>query len=118
LLPPTGASAIVGAVVFGISYLSRPAPDRPTLDLRSAIWIVPWLVGLAVISCLGPFASPSTLVFGLHHIPFGWDILVVAVFSLAVYYLAMSLRLPSSRVAAEVSAATAEAVPDAVPDAA
>jgi hypothetical protein len=59
----------------------------PTLDLRSAAWLPPYLAGLAVISWLGQYDGRGT-------IPFWWDVGVVAVFSVAIYVLAVALRLP------------------------
>jgi len=80
-------AAAVGAVVFGASYLSRPSEDRPPLDWRPAAWIPPWIAGLALISYFGSFEG------GTKALPFGVDLVVVAVFSLVVYAFALSVRL-------------------------
>jgi hypothetical protein len=53
----------------------------PRLDFRAAQWLPGYLVGLGLISWLGGFGGRGT-------IPLWWDILVVAVFSLVVYYWA------------------------------
>jgi hypothetical protein len=47
---------------------------------------------MAIISYLGTFGGGSGI------LPFGWDILVVALFSLGIYALAMRVRLPTERV--------------------
>ena len=74
------------------------------------------MVGLWVISYLGSFgpadAMPFIGVTGARNIlPFGWDILVMALFSLGIYVLAMGLRLPGERVREYVGDLTAEAEP-------
>ncbi len=52
---------------------------------RSAWWVVPYLLGLLVLDYIGP----HHLVGGLNLIPFPYDTLVVAAFSLAIFYLAV-----------------------------
>ena len=42
-------------------------------------------------------------------LPFGWDILVVAAFSLAIYYYAISVRLTPEEVRGHVADAREEA---------
>jgi hypothetical protein len=53
--------------------------------------------------------SPLGLMFVSGIIPFGWDVLVVAVFSIAVYALAMSVRLTPEEVRRHVVDAREEA---------
>jgi amino acid transporter len=86
-----------GYLIFGISYaLGRPM-ERPPLDRRSLIWILPWLTGLTVISYLGQYG-------GRKLIPEWVDLGVVAMFSLLICMLAVRLRLPTQRVIATISA--------------
>ena len=86
-----------GYVIFGISYaLGRPF-ERPPLDSRSLVWILPWFTGLAVISYFGQYG-------GTKLIPEWADLGVVAAFSLVICYVAVWLSLPSDRVAAAVAA--------------
>jgi amino acid transporter len=86
-----------GYVIFGISYaLGRPF-ERPPLDSRSLVWILPWFTGLAVISYFGQYG-------GTKLIPEWVDLGVVAAFSLVICYVAVWLSLPSVRVAAAVAA--------------
>jgi hypothetical protein len=46
---------------------------------------------------------------GIGVLPFGWDILIVAVFSLAIYYYAISVRLTPDEVRRHVADARGEA---------
>jgi amino acid transporter len=86
-----------GYVIFGISYAVGRPIERPPLDPRSLIWILPWFTGLAVISYFGQYG-------GTKAIPEWIDLGVVAAFSLVICYLAVALSLPSHRVAAAVAA--------------
>ncbi len=82
-----------GYALFGISYaLGRPI-DRPRLDSRALIWILPWFAGLTVISYFGQYG-------GTKFIPEWTDLGVVAVFSLIICALAVHLGLPAERVTA------------------
>jgi amino acid transporter len=93
---------VAGYVVFGISYaLGRPM-ERPPLDMRSLAWILPWLVGLTVISYFGQYD-------GTKLIPEWVDLGLVAVFSLVICYVAVQFGLSSDRVAAAVAADAHEA---------
>jgi hypothetical protein len=82
-------------------------PQRPPLDWKSAIWLPVWLIGLGIISWQGQYSGgggthplPPTNTF---RIPFWWDILIVAAFSLAIYFWAMRARLPREEMLALVS---------------
>jgi amino acid transporter len=83
----------LGAVVFVANLLVSKPANRPDLRTwRSSIWIVPWLAGMAVIDKLGQFKGGSAT------IPFWYDIAVVAVFSLAIFYFAVAIALPPNEV--------------------
>lgn len=74
----------VGVLFFGVALLRRQIAIQPS-GLRSGIWIIPYFSGLIVISYLGSFG-------GKNIIPFGWDFLVIALFSLSIFYLAVKNR--------------------------
>ena len=76
----------IGLAVF---LLYRAFGDRsrmPDLDLRPALWLPPYLAGIAVISWLGDYGGRSV-------IPDWWDLVVVAAFSLAIFGLTVVVRL-------------------------
>lgn len=79
-----GFAIILGYVLLG-GYAwyatSKAMPDAPRMDFRAAQWLPPYLVGLGLISWQGGFG-------GQGHIALWWDVLVVAVFSLGIYYWA------------------------------
>jgi amino acid transporter len=104
----------IGFALLGISAATTPPAERPTIEWRAGWWLGPYLLGLGVISYLSSFdtGTPSS-VLGLHgpvnDLHFGWDVLAMAVFSVAVYALAVRLRLPRAAVEERVGDLTAEA---------
>ena len=91
-----GICIVAGFVIFGLSYLFGRPVERPPLDPKSLIWMAPWLAGLGVISWLGQYGS------GLAKIPDWYDLGAVAAWSLIVFYVAVAMSLPASRVAASL----------------
>jgi amino acid transporter len=90
-----GVVLVIGYVLIGISMAFDK--QRPPLDWKSAVWLPVWLIGMGIISWQGQYGDGST-----HNIPFWWDMLIVAVFGLAIYYWAMVTRLPREEMLALV----------------
>jgi amino acid transporter len=82
----------IGLVLLAISQLSRKREDRVHLDWGSSLWMWPWLLGLMLLSYLSSFTG------GQNDLHFGVDMVVTAAFSVAIYYFAMSRRLPEETV--------------------
>jgi amino acid transporter len=80
-----GIALAVGFILFTIAYV-RGGVDKSRLGLKAAVWIIPYLGGLTLISYLGSFG-------GKNIIPFGWDFLVIGIFSVVIFYLAVIARL-------------------------
>ncbi|MEV0641447.1 APC family permease [Streptomyces sp. NPDC050619] len=79
-----GIAIVLGYLLLGgyAWYATRKGlPDAPRLDWKAAQWLPVYLVGLGLISWQGGFG-------GQGNIPLWWDILVIAVFSLVIYYWA------------------------------
>ncbi|HEY8675050.1 MAG TPA: APC family permease [Candidatus Dormibacteraeota bacterium] len=89
---------ILGLVAFAISMVLRKPDKRPVVDWKASIWVLPWLVGMAVISYLGQFTG------GTGTIPFYVDLVVVTIFSLIIYYMAVALSMPADKVQAAIAA--------------
>jgi amino acid transporter len=99
-----------GFAVLWASMTFGNNPNKPKLDWHSAMWLWPYLIGMAIISYFGQFNEPYALPFKTinnYHIPFYWDLGVIAVFSLIIFYWAVSLRLPTDRVNEYVKVVTA-----------
>ena len=75
---------LIGFVLFTVACLRGKLKDCE-LGLKAAYWLVPYLLGLTCISYLGSFGGKNV-------IPFGWDFLVIALFSGVMLYLAVINR--------------------------
>ncbi len=83
---------LIGYVLIGISMAFDP--QRPPLDWRSAQWLPVYLIGMGIISWQGQYSGGAVAApLNTGHIPFWWDMVVVAAFSLVIYYWAMATRL-------------------------
>jgi amino acid transporter len=82
-----GIAISIGFIYLFTRYIMHKV-DRPRFNFKAVIWVAPYLGGLVLISYLGSFGGKGI-------IPFGWDFLVVGVFSLAILWLALATRLPS-----------------------
>ncbi|WP_022728815.1 APC family permease [Fodinicurvata sediminis] len=74
----------LGGVLFTIV---QTRSGQWNVDARSALWLVPYLVGLTLLSWLGGFGG------GLDVIPFGWDILLGSLLAMGTILWAVRLRL-------------------------
>jgi amino acid transporter len=115
-------------VFFLVLYLiaRRLDPDQEPLDFRAGAWAIPWVAGLTVLSILGDSyvggisSGPGNTGSGGgyatflgarlgFHIRFGWDLLIIAVFALAVFYFAVNSRLGPEQTQAHALEAAADA---------
>lgn len=78
----------IGFAFFMLAYC-RGKLKTTYVGFKSAFWIVPYLGGLITISYFGSFG-------GKNIIPFGWDFLVIAIFSVVIMYLAVLTRATNS----------------------
>ena len=81
----------MGLILFGIGA-SRAGSDTMSM-LRSAVWIGPWILGMVIIGVAGRYGA------GSHSwLPEWIDLLVVIVFALVIFYWAVNLTMPNSKV--------------------
>lgn len=102
------AAMLVGYLLMVVSSVFKLNDKAVKMDWRAIKWIAPYFVGMGVISYFGGFGAggiiggigglSTVLVGGNGDLPLYWDLLVVAVFSIVVYVLAISNRLPESAV--------------------
>jgi len=122
-LQKLGYAIIIGYVLIGANFLFKLNPHLPHLDWRSAQWLPVYLVGVGLISWQGRYCSQgpaSTTTCGAtDNIPQWWDLVIVAGFSLVIYFWALAVRLPDEEareyigdVNAQIGA-TAETDPEA-----
>ena len=87
---------IVGLILFGIG--TRVAGTDTYAMLKPAAWIGPWILGCVLIGAIGRYGTGSKAWLGEW-----WDLAVVAVFSLAIFYWAVRLTLPYEEVQIEIA---------------
>jgi amino acid transporter len=103
-----GVVLVIGYILIGIWMAVDK--QRPPLDWKAAQWLPVYLIGMGIISWQGQFSGESSTAPPLNtgHIPFWWDMLVVAAFSLVIYYWAQAVRAPRKEVLDLVARQSAE----------
>ncbi|MFI2260645.1 APC family permease [Streptomyces tubercidicus] len=93
-----GLAIVLGYLLLGASALLGLNPRAPHPDWRSAQWLPVYLVGMGLISWQGGYCSggPASSVScgATGALPLWWDMAIIAVFSLLIYFWAQSVRLP------------------------
>ncbi len=84
-------TVLIGLVVFTLTRTTSSEASEP-LNLRESNWLWPYIVGLGIISYLGSYGK------GLGILSEGLAMLIIAVFSLAIFVFAIKLRLPDEQV--------------------
>ena len=89
-----GVSILIGYAILILNRVLHLNEHKPTLDWKAASWLIPYLVGMGFIVYLSDFGPKGDNAL----IPFGWDALVVAIWSLVVYYWAMTVALSTEQI--------------------
>jgi amino acid transporter len=98
-----GIVLVIGYVLIGTGMAFDK--QRPPLDWKSAVWLPAWLIGLGILSWQGQYSGGSVLApVNTNNIPFWWDIVAVAGFSLIIYYWAMWTKLSKAEMLKLVNA--------------
>ncbi|WP_432937144.1 APC family permease [Kribbella sp. CA-253562] len=88
-----GVAILLGYVVLIGNRVFKLNPVTPELDLRAAQWLPAYLVGMGLIVYLSDFGPLTHPWF-----PLWWDMVVVAAFSLVIYFWAIAVALPTDRI--------------------
>jgi amino acid transporter len=92
-----GVVLVIGYVLIGIWMAIDK--QRPPLDWKAASWLPVYLIGMGLLSWQGTFSGGATAPpVPTGNIPFGWDFLAVAGFSIIIYYWAQAVRAPREEV--------------------
>ncbi|MBB5168489.1 APC family permease [Mycobacterium sp. AZCC_0083] len=93
------AAMVFGAVLFFVGAIFK---QTYSIDMmRHGYWILPWLIGATIIGYFGNYG-------GLHPVFDGFifgewsDLVIVAAFSLIIYYWALAVAMPAEKVKAAV----------------
>jgi amino acid transporter len=79
-----GLGLLLGVLLLGFQAMRDPTHK---LDLREAAWLLPYLLGLGLISLLGSYGGGLAMLRG-------WDVPITIVFALLMFGYAISCRLP------------------------
>jgi amino acid transporter len=89
----------LGRMLFEIILRRRNNVRRLDIDWRAAAWIWPWLAGITIIGLIGRYGEKN-----LNILPEWLDLVVVVVFSLVIFYYAVSLAMSSEAITRLVEA--------------
>ena len=102
----------------GMVLVLTGAATAPPLDWKSSIWQPVWLIGMGIISWLGQYSGGAVAApVNTNTIPFWWDMIVVAAFSLVIFYWAMATKLPREEMMNLVNRQASENPEDDLPPA-
>jgi len=106
-----GVVLLIGYIIIGVCMAFDP--QRPPLDWKSAQWLPVYLAGMGIISWLGQFSGGAVKPpLNTNTIPFGIDMLIVAAFSLVIYYWAMATKLSRAEMMLLVGRQAEQGAPD------
>jgi amino acid transporter len=99
-----GVAMLLGVVLLAAGRVGQPQQLREALRPRAVAWIPVWVLGIIGLTAIGP-----DYVQGQGVIPFYLDMLVVVIFSLAIFGWAVRSALPPADVRANYDRMRAEA---------
>jgi amino acid transporter len=102
-----GIAILIGYAILAANRIFKLNPTTPLLDLRAASWLPVYLIGMGLVVYLSDFGPLKHPWF-----PLWWDMLVVAGFSLAIYFWAMRVALPAEKIEQTISESVAEEPPE------
>jgi amino acid transporter len=108
-----GICIVIGYIVIAVAMAFDQ--NRPPLDWRSATWLPVYLIGMGIISWQGQYAGGAVkppLPTG--NIPLWWDMVIVAAFSLVIFFWAQATRLPRAEMLRLVEAQAGVEPPERV----
>ena len=88
-----GIAILIGYAILGISRMFNLNEKSPHLHWRSASWLPAYLVGIGIITYISSFGPMADPILGDY-----LGILVTVVFSVAIYYWAMAVALPTEEI--------------------
>jgi amino acid transporter len=105
-----GIAILIGYVILTLNQVFKLNPITPQFEVRSAVWLPVYLVGMGAIVYLSDFGPTANPWF-----PLWWDMLAVVAFSLAIFYWALRVALPTDKIQRLVDSGAAIAEEPAAP---
>jgi amino acid transporter len=105
-----GICIVIGYVIIGVCMAFDPQrPKMGPAELKAGSWLPVYLIGMGIISWLGQYGGGAKLApVNTNTIPLWWDLVIIAAFSLGIYYWAVLTRLPREEMLALVNAQSME----------
>jgi amino acid transporter len=91
-------TVLVGYLLLALSRVLNLNPIKPVLDFKAAQWLPVYLIGSLLIIWVSSFDTGGAGSLRNPPLHFGWDMGVMAVFSLAIYFWAQAVALPTGRI--------------------
>jgi amino acid transporter len=108
-----GIALIISVALFIVYRIFSKRPRSVHMNWRASIWLWPYLICLTLVSYFGNYGG------GTNAITFGWDFVIIALFSIVSLYLAVKYRARDThvkntleRMQSEIDTGTPEDVPD------
>jgi amino acid transporter len=103
-------AVLLGFVLVTLTPLPLDWKLPGNLHFRSgASWVLPWFLGLFLVSFFGSYPDKSEGAGNRGYIGFGWGFVVLLALAAIVYVLALKVRLPSAQVEQNIAETEAEA---------
>jgi amino acid transporter len=106
-----GVAIILGYLLIGMYYSDRP--ELPRINWVKSSWILVYLLGIGLITWVGQYGPDNT-----GRLAYPYDILVVTLFSLAIYFWAVLWGAQTTEEMEERIAEQAAPAPEAEAEAA
>lgn len=99
-----GLAILVGVVLIGANALLNGNPIKPNWDAKAANWLLPYLLGVGFLTWGSAWGHADG-----KHAWFGssapwWDLALMAIFSLVIYYWAIAVSLPGEQIEETINA--------------
>jgi amino acid transporter len=88
-----GVAILIGYAILIVNQVFDLNPTKPVLNWNAAQWLPVYLIGVGVIVYLSSFGPMDNPVFDDW-----WGMIVVAAFSLVIYYWALAVALPTEEI--------------------
>jgi amino acid transporter len=98
-----GICIVIGYVAIGVYQLfNKQRPKLGVQQWKAASWLPVYLIGMGIISWLGQYSGQTSTTplppVNTNTIPLWWDLVIITVFSLIIYYWAQYTKLPREEV--------------------
>lgn len=86
----------LGYIVLAAYTAMQGSSNMPPWEFKAGSWIVPWFLGLGLVTYLSPYEGGSGALSA------AWSALAAVVLSVVIYVWAMAVRLPPQRAAQNI----------------